>query len=494
MNKQQIDIFLNSMHVVQKCIQNKGSQAAKIIFTNGKSCTDSSSVWIKVGKADRMFCSFLHEQGHLSFTNFSAFTNLTKIRRQALNVLEDVRIDKLNHATYPGAFSIYKKGNKDLVKQCEKIERSGDLSDVFLYILLIGLRNEGHLVHFALKNVSGFITKPIAFICEKYAEAAALSAKTTFDALNLADKLLLELNELLDDDSKSDGNDDSIYGFGNSTPTFKTCSMNMDRGELLDKSDNLVVDDELLPLLNACSSVHINIRLMGTVDLVNRAHGRNVTMALKAPLRSLQQQRNRIRVGLNEFGDSIASDLLVNARLGERQVFRTDARRKNPNLAVTVLTDASSSMAGSKAIQAATATYGLAHALESVRGVSTELLIYGSFGNMQLIKGFNEKASQASFFWPNLEGTATGEAMLYALPRLWKRNEEKKVLFVITDGESYEEPIKNAIEMAKQMDITVIAIGISVNKLVGFENVTQIKIDSAHELPKKFREQLMQFM
>ncbi|MBB1390810.1 VWA domain-containing protein, partial [Shewanella sp. SG44-6] len=299
-----------------------------------------------------------------------------------------------------------------------------------------------------------------------------------------------------DSDSSGDSSDanQSNYKFASKSPSLELKGGDFDRGALLDETDKTPGDVLIARELNNWDTSVVTPVRSQPVNLVNVAYGRNITMALKAPLRALQQQRNRVKIGMNEYGDSIDCDSIIAASLGERQVFKTEARRRKANLAVSILTDMSNSMHGIKCVNAATASYGLIHALDPIAGISTELLIYGDKGVVQSVKTFDQKPSQANFNWPLLGNTYTGDAMVTSLNRLALRKEEKRVLFVITDGDSDPHQIKHAVEMAKFMNIHIIAIGIQVSRMLGFDDVKQILISNAAELPKNFREQLKQFI
>lgn len=124
------------------------------------------------------------------------------------------------------------------------------------------------------------------------------------------------------------------------------------------------------------------------------------------------------------------------------EVFKKRTSQIELNTAVTVLTDNSGSMAGSKFAHAARAGIMLNEAMSKI-GVPVELLSFSECrqGPVNIIvKGFNDRASEGElverysecgqWMWQNSDG----ESIMWAATRLAKRPEKRKVLIVLSDG------------------------------------------------------------
>lgn len=138
------------------------------------------------------------------------------------------------------------------------------------------------------------------------------------------------------------------------------------------------------------------------------------------------------------------------------------------------------------------AAFAIAQAIEFIKGAECEVMYYpycdsqnGAFNH--LAKAFNERiASTAirSFNVRSAGGTPTAEALQGATGRLAMRKEERKILFLITDGDTEGPNVSVALNECDVLGITVIGIGINTGKLAGFEHRPHISINSSSELDR----------
>ena len=145
-------------------------------------------------------------------------------------------------------------------------------------------------------------------------------------------------------------------------------------------------------------------------------------------------KRNMIRVLLpsREGGD------------WNRRVFTNVEEKLHLNTAITVLTDWSGSMTGSKMRLACNATQRLADTFGRALRVPTEVLAFtGGWHDMDfgIIKPFEEKTATSAdigrrftTFQVHTSGNPDGDAIMEANARLLKRPEARKILIVLSDG------------------------------------------------------------
>ena len=82
----------------------------------------------------------------------------------------------------------------------------------------------------------------------------------------------------------------------------------------------------------------------------------------------------------------------------------------------------------------------------------------------------------------------TGIAMHTSLRRLALRKEQKKLLIIISDGDTSDfKFVKESLEIAETLDINVVCLGICASKLIGFEEQEFISIKDAMDLPKTLK-------
>ena len=139
-------------------------------------------------------------------------------------------------------------------------------------------------------------------------------------------------------------------------------------------------------------------------------------------------------------------------------------------LAVYLLIDESHSMIErSRYIRAKEAAVIMCEALDRL-GITCAITGYTAGPKLQriLYKQFHESYSEVKtrlLGMSHRTGTLTSEHIPFAMRRLEKRNEKKRILIVVTDSTDIESPVrlKNAILDAKESGVEVIGVGIQTN-------------------------------
>lgn len=176
-------------------------------------------------------------------------------------------------------------------------------------------------------------------------------------------------------------------------------------------------------------------------------------------------QSKRMEATISRRGRSIDSRRMVRAVQGDPKCFVRKEEDENPNTAIHLLVDRSGSMRDriSMALDAAMA---LAVALERIEGCNVAVTAFPASGtNVVPLKKHGETIAVASArFSIDVEGsTPMGQAMWYAIMRLARLSEPKKLMIVVTDGQPNEtSAVLLAIKEANSLGITTIGIGIGV--------------------------------
>ncbi|WP_137887451.1 VWA domain-containing protein [Pseudomonas sp. 2FE] len=190
---------------------------------------------------------------------------------------------------------------------------------------------------------------------------------------------------------------------------------------------------------------------------------------LRQSLNGLLQAQVDCRVRLKRSGKRIDTGRIAMLKGGETRVFRSKARAERQSAAIQILLDKSGSMKDSMD-QAEAAVYAVLHALEGISLVTSGAMSFPErkgAGEQQcsLIKSPNERLSRAvntGGFGSMAEGgTPLAQALWPAAVEVLRAKGEKKILFVITDGEPSggTAPAKEMIERCEASGIEVIALG-----------------------------------
>lgn len=204
-----------------------------------------------------------------------------------------------------------------------------------------------------------------------------------------------------------------------------------------------------------------------------KQRGRSVFKEMRRVLMDLT--RNHKTYARN--GRRVAKRRLSSAYLGAQSVFIRKNIKQEPKVAISLLLDASNSMKAKNMNIVNNLGYALATGLTQA-SVKTQVSYYGigSAGRLEDLryyaKRFDDKSIEPSrFSIGHSGGTPTGNAMSTEAIELASRPEDKKIMFVVTDGRPADSNLvhevrKNCIKAG----IQVVPIGINTGVVAGFNS------------------------
>ncbi|MEH6815334.1 MAG: hypothetical protein V7683_02160 [Pseudoalteromonas distincta] len=169
--------------------------------------------------------------------------------------------------------------------------------------------------------------------------------------------------------------------------------------------------------------------------------------------------------GFRNRGRKLSSKKLVGSVLGDDRIFKTPVIENELSAAISILIDASGSMAGGYQEIANAVALAMSKGLQSLQ-VTNEIGFYSSEMCLYIAKPFNQKYIDAKRFQVCSDlYTPSGEAMKSALMRLNGQSEDKKCLFLVTDGEpSCPGSFIEALELAKILGISIAVLGVGMTR------------------------------
>lgn len=200
-------------------------------------------------------------------------------------------------------------------------------------------------------------------------------------------------------------------------------------------------------------------------------------------VRRLIQSTQRVKVNKEQKSGKLDSRNMVRVLLPQRdggewnrKVFNKLEDTKHLNTAMTILTDWSGSMSGTKMEVACQSTMRLLDTFDRALHVPTEVLAFsGAWSTLHIgeIKTFAEKnvtsddvGARFTHFEQYTNGNPDGDAIMVALKRLMARREKRKILIVLSDGSPTggvgdpSDTLHAAIAEARRMGVEVYGIGI----------------------------------
>ena len=206
-------------------------------------------------------------------------------------------------------------------------------------------------------------------------------------------------------------------------------------------------------------------------------------------LRELQDRRHRPS-RLASSGPRVdASRMWRLGALGDTKLFRKRAKVHGIDAGVSVILDRSGSM-DQEMERAAGVAYAMVVALQRISGVKTSIDVFpGTDSPISEILAFRQNPRQVKSVLESISadgGTPTGQALSTRLKSLLDLRCEKRVIFVITDGQpdSGQMPILNAaLRTAVDTDVMVIGIGLGTCPELGRLFKTFITVEDVEHLP-----------
>lgn len=459
-----------------------------------------------------------HEIGHEKHTSFS-INFKSKLHSNLCNIFEDARMEKLVGSEYPGAKLNLEKLVLIAIKKglfSEPVSSDNPLSLVLTYCLYKGrVLGAGNLC------LDQYAEQALAYLKATYDNNfidslteivhGITNTRSTRDCADMAWKVI-ELMKSTDeeeqeepengddsDDSESDEQSDGEQSDDSSTDTNgnEASAEDQENGNQTSRiiksvidaieDDNIEVpdfhemiaeelkqeaenfspsedDSELRDIFSNTLPVTTKWKEMGlpfnNPELIPSA-GKAVYRTLHRALIDDTEELN----GFRNRGRKLSSKKLVGSVLGDDRIFKTPVIENELSAAISILIDASGSMAGGYQEIANAVALAMSKGLQSLQ-VTNEIGFYSSEMCLYIAKPFNQKYIDAKRFQVCSDlYTPSGEAMKSALMRLNSQSEDKKCLFLVTDGEpSCPGSFIEALELAKILGISIAVLGVGMTR------------------------------
>lgn len=199
-------------------------------------------------------------------------------------------------------------------------------------------------------------------------------------------------------------------------------------------------------------------------------HVKTATNALRRRIERMMESVARTTMTTSRTGNHLDMKKLYRLQSGDTRVFNKRVDGIALNTAVHLLIDRSGSMSGSIGM-ALDATLALHLSMDGIKGVTSSVAAFphsipGHGGdNVLLIADFGESPKRTAGRYGAIGVTGStplSEAMMWCAHRLWSRREERKILFVATDGGPDDlESAKAVIRSMQSKGIEVIGLGIN---------------------------------
>ncbi|MDC9530291.1 hypothetical protein [Pseudoalteromonas sp. Angola-7] len=244
-----------------------------------------------------------------------------------------------------------------------------------------------------------------------------------------------------------------------------------------DDSELSKIFSAALPVTNKCKMLGLPFHNPHLIPSAGKAVYRTLHRALIDETEEFNGFRNR--------GRKLSSKKLVGSTLGDDRIFKTPVVENDLSAAISILIDSSGSMSGDPQKVANAVALAMSKGLQSLQ-VSNEIGFYSSTMNLYIAKPFNEKHINPKRFEVCSDCyTPSGEAMKSALMRLYSQTEDKKCLFLVTDGEpSCKVSFQEALELAEILDIKIAVLGVGMERdnIPGLDDKHFTKVECVSEL------------
>lgn len=190
---------------------------------------------------------------------------------------------------------------------------------------------------------------------------------------------------------------------------------------------------------------------------------RRHTALLRARLSGLIQASRLRRRHARRTGSKIDNRVVHRLALHDTRLFLHQEEKTEVNTAIMILVDRSGSMQHQKIEVASKTAYVVAEALDSIPGCFAAVAAFpvdNSNGVASLVR-FGERPSSTKFGMSAGGGTPLAEALYWAGVELLKREEPRKILLSVTDGEPDDlRTTKRAIRWLLEQGIEPMGLGI----------------------------------
>ncbi|HJH20164.1 MAG TPA: VWA domain-containing protein [Pseudomonas lactis] len=419
--------------------------------------TDGKNVFVPFTEDDLplSFGYIAHECSHVRNTDMDCFrdSSPTPFRKNLLNILEDIRIERLSMDQYPGTESDIRYLNRKVLLEPFRPEQVDDCPA--LHVIHNGILYGGYWLlqepqleipakaYLARMEIllGADLTDQILTLVKN-----TLTCESTTDVLALVDAIidLLPSQEDEQDDEQPQPELGSASNLREQAKDATEADLKGLISEVGDKAGELLgrkaVRDgkPLRPF-----SLDGRGRNRSDQASVRRVQlGIEQSAGLRQCLNGLLQAQVDCRVRLKRQGKRIDTGRIAMMKGGETRVFRSKSRAERQSASIQILLDKSGSMKNAMD-QAEAAVYAVLSALEGLPLVTTGAMSFPNKTNdgverCALIKSPKERliraVSEGGFGAMSEGGTPLAQALWPAAVEVLRAKGEKKILFVITDG------------------------------------------------------------
>lgn len=445
-----------------------------------------------------------HESAHIKDTNFNVWPKNDPTHAIFTNIIEDVRVEKMQGERYPGCAYNLRMLSETMAAEGSFTAKDTDPGDLFQAWLLTNSR-DGYLGQHALKDIADDAEKRLRpLVGDQLMDKARKllgdipNLKDTADSVKLAKKIM----DLISNPGGGGGGGNDKGGQGDQPggeggKGAEQTQKQKENSQKILKSKSKIGDigkhvaDQLSSNSNSQNGVgcypgemnadNLNLRNIDVNGIRKKTTGLRVKMARLIAAKKLRRNYTK------RSGTHISSRDIHRLAIADTRVFHAKEERKAVNTAVAILVDRSGSMSGERMSRANEASFAIADALDKIPGV---VCTVGAFPAQStkvfLIKPFEKTANQVSknFGIGASGGTPMKEAIYWARTKMMVRQEPRKIVMVITDGEPAE-PDKTKITIKKLEEEGIEFMGIGIQMRVSHLFKNSATITNVTELSEK---------
>jgi len=529
----------------------------KVVFGSGKACTDMKTVMelpvlkedADLGDRSAFLGLLVHECGHVRHTNPNTSQNLGGFSFELFNVIEDIRIENLMAKEYPGSVSLIAAAE---LKDLKNLEFVGKIKNPFrrysLGILIRGNICFNHKSYYQkaeevlLRDQDKYLPKYLIEESYKLLEQELPKLTSSDDALELSKKLEMLFRKTMQHlEAANCSKSEEPSGSQKKSRSKKSSAQQSKLDEAEKELDNLEnpfdfssrlkklleeIRDKSFPLRGRVSSEELGNRngtgkgkseasedSIGSMttpltlehgkEIISKA--RAIVPGLKRSLRGLTESKSRDAVSTGYSGKRLDSGRLSRLANWDMRIFRKVSETTKRSTAFHILIDRSGSMGTQGMREEMICATALFEAVSAVPGTNPAISAFPGLdrkyrvsvvphGTKKLDTCTSEVGAVHAFgYTPFLEAISEIDFLLRSRP------EDRKVLFVITDGmfSDSEDDIKELKEKLSRHNIETCCIGIGegTNELEDFFGKEYFRcIEDSSELQKAVFELSKQMM
>ncbi len=432
-----------------------------------------------------------HEAGHVRYSEDVSELIQSPLHQEIMEVFEDIRIERLIGAEYPGFASTLKRLVKKLV-DTEGVFEVPDadttpalcLQRYLLYRLRSQVLQQSALdpvaaateVHFRKIMPEGVATRIGAAI------GRVPAVKSSSDAAELA----LEVIRIIKDEKQSiedqhlsaESQQAEKPAEASSQAAAETLQQLLEaEADEFDKGLGEQVGEALSDAASDCKRQGRNrtagmgqasepLAVRGDSGIV-LSEVRQSTTALSTRLKAFLEASRHVKCAHSSHGLQLNDRRLVKAVCGDPRIYRKKTKQRQVNTVVQLLLDRSGSMRGASMDIARRAALSVASCLDDISGIRIAAAAFpGHKHEVEPLTLMHEsvKATATRYDRVNADGgTPLLPAMLWAVDQLLMQQEPRKILLVITDGApSQKDACCETIKRCTAGGIEILGIGIDV--------------------------------